>query len=127
MRQVAARDRGQDLIEYALVLPLLLLFILGIVEFGMAVFAYNTISNAAREGARVGVVPSAEEQDIRDAVEQRTGGLNLTSTNITVTRTVTQTTVAVVYDHRLISGLIVQAAGGDPEVRLRSAATMRRE
>jgi Flp pilus assembly protein TadG len=121
------RDRGQNLVEFALLLPLLLLFILGIVEFGVAVFAYSTIANAAREGARVGVVPSAQEQDIVDAVVQRTGGLNLTSANITATLTITQTAVEVVYDHRLISGLIVQAAGGDPEVRLRSVATMYRE
>ena len=127
MGRFLMRDRGQDLVEFALLLPLLLLFILGIVEFGVAVFAYNTVANAAREGARVGVIRSASEADVEQAVIERTGGLNLTSAHITATLTITQTTVEVVYDHRLISGLIVQAAGGDPQVRLRSAATMLRE
>jgi Flp pilus assembly protein TadG len=137
MRHIAPRNRGQDLVEYALILPLLLLFILGIVEFGIAVFAYNTIANAAREGARVGVVPlppapdmadmADREQEMEQAVIQRTGGLNLTSANITATRTITQSMVEVVYGHRLITGLIVRTAGGDPLVTLRSVATMRTE
>jgi Flp pilus assembly protein TadG len=134
MRHIAPRNRGQDLVEYALILPLLLLFILGIVEFGIAVFAYNTIANAAREGARVGVVPLGPggdvadmEQDMEQAVIERTGGLNLTSANITATRTITQSMVEVVYGHRLITGLIVRTAGGDPLVTLRSVATMRTE
>jgi Flp pilus assembly protein TadG len=127
MRRLMMRDRGQNLVEFALLLPLLLLFILGIVEFGVAIFAYNTVANAAREGARVGVIRSASESDVEQAVIERTGGLDLTSANITATLTITQTTVEVVYDHGLISGLIVQAAGGDPHLRLRSVATMLRE
>jgi len=48
------RERGQELVEFALILPLLLLLIVGIFEFGYIVFAYNTLSNAVREGARLG-------------------------------------------------------------------------
>jgi Flp pilus assembly protein TadG len=47
---------GQEVVEYALILPLLMLLFLGIVEFGWAVLSYNTIANAAREGARFGIV-----------------------------------------------------------------------
>lgn len=49
-------ERGQSLVEFALVLPVLLLLFMGILDFGRAVYAYNTLSNAAREGARVAIV-----------------------------------------------------------------------
>lgn len=47
---------GQSLVEFALVLPIIVLLIVGFVEIGRAVFAFNTIANAARQGARVAVV-----------------------------------------------------------------------
>ena len=43
------REAGQELVEFALILPLLLLLFLGIIEFGRAMLAYNTIANAARK------------------------------------------------------------------------------
>jgi len=47
---------GQALVEFALVIPLLILIFMGLFDFGRAVFAYNSLSNAAREGARVAIV-----------------------------------------------------------------------
>ncbi len=47
---------GQTLAEFALVLPVLLLLIFGIIEFGRIVYIYNTLSDAARQGARVAAV-----------------------------------------------------------------------
>jgi hypothetical protein len=49
-------SRGQALVEFALVLPILLILLLGILDFGRAVAAYNSVSNAARSGARVAIV-----------------------------------------------------------------------
>ncbi len=49
-------QRGQSLVEVALVLPILLVILLGIFDFGRAVFAFNTVSNAAREAARLAIV-----------------------------------------------------------------------
>jgi len=48
-------QRSQALIEFALVSPVLLLLLFGIVDIGRAVFYYDTVSHAAREGARVAV------------------------------------------------------------------------
>lgn len=42
--------------EFALVLPILLLLIFGIVDAGRLIFTYNTVANAARDGARVAIV-----------------------------------------------------------------------
>jgi len=50
------RPRGQSLVEFALVLPLFLVLIMGVVDLGLGVFAYNSITNAAREGARLAIV-----------------------------------------------------------------------
>jgi Flp pilus assembly protein TadG len=48
--------RGQSLVELALLLPLLLLFLMMILDLGRAVYYYSVIHNAAREGARYGIV-----------------------------------------------------------------------
>jgi Flp pilus assembly protein TadG len=50
------RSAGQGLMEFALVLPLIVFIITGAVDMGRAVFAYNTLANAARHGARVAAV-----------------------------------------------------------------------
>jgi len=48
-----SRDRGAAAVEFALVLPILLLLVLGILEFGRAYHVQTTLSNAARDGVRV--------------------------------------------------------------------------
>jgi Flp pilus assembly protein TadG len=50
------RSAGQGLMEFALVLPLIVFMVTGAVDLGRAVFAYNTLANAARHGARVAAV-----------------------------------------------------------------------
>lgn len=49
-------NRGQAMIEFAMVLPLLILIIMGVFDLGRAIYGYNVISNSAREGARYGIV-----------------------------------------------------------------------
>ena len=50
------RGRGQALVEFALVIPIFLLLIFGLVDLGRAVFANNSLAEAARDGARYGSV-----------------------------------------------------------------------
>ena len=50
------RQAGQSLVETALVLPILLVILMGIFDFGRAIFAYNAVSNSAREAVRVAIV-----------------------------------------------------------------------
>ncbi len=52
-----SREGGQAVIELALTLPLLLLVLTGIIDFGFQFQRYEVVTNAAREGARVGVLP----------------------------------------------------------------------
>ena len=48
--------RGQSLIEFALILPMMLAVMFMITEFGRALYMYNVLENAARAGARAAVV-----------------------------------------------------------------------
>jgi Flp pilus assembly protein TadG len=54
--RVRGKEEGQDLVEFALMLPLVLLLLLGIVDFSLAFMSWNTLANAVREGARAAVV-----------------------------------------------------------------------
>jgi hypothetical protein len=49
-------SHGQAAVEFALVLPLLVLLLVGIFDLGRAVYAYSTATNAAREAGRVAIV-----------------------------------------------------------------------
>ena len=49
-RRASGTRRGQALVEFALVLPIFILLLVAIFDLGRAVFAYNTLTNAAREG-----------------------------------------------------------------------------
>lgn len=49
-------NRGQSLVEFALILPIFILILFGLFDFGRAIFAYHTISSASREAARLAIV-----------------------------------------------------------------------
>jgi Flp pilus assembly protein TadG len=56
IRKMVQAHKGQSLVEFALLLPLLLLIVFIIVDFGRAIYYFSSVYNAAREGARVGIV-----------------------------------------------------------------------
>jgi len=58
MKMQPKSERGTAIIETAMTLPLLLLVSVGIFEFGRAYQTWQVITNAAREGARVAVLPN---------------------------------------------------------------------
>jgi Flp pilus assembly protein TadG len=63
-------ERGAELIELALILPILLLTFAAIVDFALLFQRYLVISNAAREGARIAVLPGYTEADVQSRVTQ---------------------------------------------------------
>jgi hypothetical protein len=85
LKRVAALGRdqaGAELIEFALVFPLLLLTMLGMFDFGLLFERYQVVTNAAREGARVAVLPGYTDGDVEARVNQylTAGGLTDTPT-----------------------------------------------
>jgi Flp pilus assembly protein TadG len=146
-------DGGQAVIEMALTLPLLLAVVFGIFDFGFMFQRYEVVTNAAREGARLGVLADyTEAQAEQRALNYLTtsgvrgtirpcGGAEVPDTRCadltygTATvpgdppRTVNQVTMVVEYDHEhVFVGPIMQLFGGSfSTVRLRAVSTMRRE
>ena len=55
-RDHVGRERGQALVEFAVIVPLFILVVVGLFDGAFALFNYSTLANAARAGARVGVV-----------------------------------------------------------------------
>ena len=51
-------ESGASAVEFALLLPVLMLILFGIIEFGMALYRQAILTNASREGARLGIVQS---------------------------------------------------------------------
>ena len=75
-------QRSQALIEFALVSPVLLLLLFGIVDIGRAIFYYDTLNHAAREGARVAVRASNQlptNNDVLTAVTGQMQGVPVTA------------------------------------------------
>lgn len=60
-------ERGVELIETAITIPMLLLIAVGIFEFGRAYQCWQILTNAAREGARISILPGAAVQTAEDA------------------------------------------------------------
>src|SRR5436189_4888007 len=78
-------ERGQTMTELALVLPLLVVIVLAIAQFGVAFNNYVTLTDAARAGTRVGAVSrqsSTPNSDCVAAVRNAAGGLTQSSLNV---------------------------------------------
>ena len=117
------RERGQALVEFALVLPVFLAIVLATVDFGWALRSYITLTNAAREGARLGVT-GATACEIKAKTVTSSGGILTDSScppgpsSVTVTgaqgASGTTIEVQVDYNHDLITplGAIVDLLGG---------------
>jgi Flp pilus assembly protein TadG len=76
-------ERGQALLEMALILPIFLLVFVSLFDLGRAVFVYNTLTNAAREGARLAIV----NQDVPTIIaraKSQTAIAELNVPNVTV-------------------------------------------
>lgn len=57
-------QRGAAAVEFALILPVLLLILFGVIEFGLVMFNKQVITNASREGARFGIVSDTPRKTV---------------------------------------------------------------
>ena len=78
-------EHGQDIIELALVLPLVLVIVMGIVDLGRAFNTYMVITNAAREAARTAAVNPAATSTINEAALRETRQAGISDGAVTVT------------------------------------------
>jgi len=87
-------QRGAALLETAITLPILLLVSVSIFEFGRAYQTWQVLTNAAREGARIAVLPGTTDADVATRVRtyMTNGQLsNASSATVTLDRSVTLT------------------------------------
>ncbi len=71
------------MVEFALVFPVFILLVMGVMDLGRVVWQYNTLSNAAREGARYGIVlknpdgSTRTDAQITDVVKDKAVGVDI--------------------------------------------------
>lgn len=86
--RIHKKAQGQSLLEFALILPLLVLVLVGVFDLGRALFALITINNSAREGARYGTLHTDEAVTALQAaavLEAQNSGIVINNGNVTVT------------------------------------------
>lgn len=103
---------GQSLVETALILPLLLLLLTGIIDFGLLFNTYLVVSNASREGARHAVTGDTDIQ-IRAAVSRAASSLDAARLSISISpdesegrSTGDAVTVTVTYEYSMVTPII---------------------
>jgi Flp pilus assembly protein TadG len=137
----ARSESGAELIEFALVFPLLLLVVLGIADFGLMFQQYEVLTNAAREGARIAVLPTYSSADAITRVNQyvasgflSTGGAVSTTVSapakvVIGANCMTVITVTVTYPHQylFLGGIASYFNKSFGTKVLNAASTMRTE
>lgn len=134
-----AGEGGQAVVEFALIMPILLAFLVGTLEMAQAWHSSQALTHAAREGARLSVISTSTNQSVTDRITETLlhGSLNPEKAQIELrsrTGTGTLDTVAVHYPHEFrflapILGLIGSTESGSSPgtITLSSTFVMRNE
>jgi Flp pilus assembly protein TadG len=124
-------ERGQSLVEFAMVVPIFLLLVFAIIDFGRLLMNQVTLTNATREGARIAAV-GASSGEVTTRVQSAASGMNpsvnytpatIAGENLTVNATATVNFITPM-------GAIISMMGGGStpnSFTLSSTASMRRE
>lgn len=134
LHRLRRRDQGQALVEFALVAPVLLFLLLGIVDLARAWNVYQVLTDAGREGTRVAVVDNGStDAQVRDLIKQAAAraGIEIADPAITITQGAARgepTTVNIQYGHELRwVGWALGLFGADRTINFNVVSTMRRE
>lgn len=137
-RGVRTGERGQALVEFAIIIPILLAVLLGIVEFARAWQIQQVVTNAAREGARFSVLPStpAGTTEVDSVVQEYMRSANMdmgyyssSIVNSTTSGDPDTVTVSYAYTYTLFGPVMNLLGGGSTpgSVNLSSTSIMRNE
>ncbi len=131
-------DAGQSLLELALALPILLAIVVGIFEFGRAWNVRQVMTNSAREGARLAVIPGTPPDSVEQTIESRLRDAGLSDSLATITITGmaagpgadVAVTVGYAFTFQFL-GPVVSFIGGDAAdygtISMSTTSTMRHE
>ena len=127
-RQEAGARRGQSLVEFSLILMPLFLILLGIIQFGFIFNTYVTMTNAARDAARLGTVyvydrtltkaanDLARNNSIKAQILSSMNGLSQTTPRFTTGSTWTQSGTTFTNGDLVITYSIPDGSDGSPAV-----------
>lgn len=125
------KNKGQSLVETALVLPIMLLLLTGIIDFGLLFNNYIIVSNASREGVRSAAVGYTDDKimavvtGVAAELDEDRLAVSITPDHASGRSTGDAVMVTVQYDYNMITPVI--AAIIPQPIRLKSSTTMRCE
>src|SRR6185503_12886172 len=126
-------ESGASAVEFALLLPVLMMILFGIIEFGLALYRQAILTNASREGARLGIVQSISaitNGQINVAIDNYLTAAGIPPGNVTraivaggVTGTPVTVTLTLPYTYAVLPGLTSIV----PTINLTAQTVMRHE
>ena len=125
-----SKVKGAAVVELAVVLPLLLTLVFGIIEFGWIFMVRETLVNASREGCRVAVLQGSIQQDVTDQVNASMAGAGLSNYTVQITSSTPSDpteTVKVLIPYADVSLLAGYFFGGSTDFNLSATTVMRKE
>jgi Flp pilus assembly protein TadG len=141
LQHAVGDTRGTEVLEFAFVFPLVLLVLVGILDMGFLFNNYEVVTNAAREGARVGALPGWTDDEVKERVRSYVVGAGLDAAAVMTTvqpdalvvagHNVQSVKVVVSYPYNyLLLGAVADMFQGKPlgtGLTLTASATMRKE
>jgi Flp pilus assembly protein TadG len=126
-RNLLTQQQGQSLVEFALLLPILVVIIFSVVEFGRLWMTMNLLTGAAREGARVAAVTAPNPALVQSAAYNVLSAVNINGATVTVVgpNAANSVTVTVQINYTVLTGSIVPGLGGT--LQLTRSVSMRWE
>lgn len=119
------KETGQSLVEFALVLPLLILLLFGVIDFGRVFHAYLTIDHAGREAARAVSIGKTVDAATSIAIDNGASiGLSGDNIHITSAESGKNATIKITYPITFLTPVISGIVG---EITLTDTTTMRVE
>ena len=130
-------NRGVAAVEFAICLPILLLFVLGSIEFGLMFYNKQVMTNASREGVRAGITGEKTDDEIKQIVADYCNSnlINLNGANelqadlVAISEEGNDLAVSVTYDYNFLFGDILTFGDDPPRIvkTLSARTTMRME
>ncbi len=138
LKRKLKREDGAAAVEFAIVFPLLIVLVFGIIEFSVALYDKAMITNASREGARAGIVfsdPRISDDEIRSVVNNYCGNHLITfGSGTAITTTINRSgnsagdsltvTVAYQYSFLILPSFVTNLTGG---INMAAETVMRME
>ena len=119
-------ERGQELMEYAITLPIFVFIVFGIFDLGRVVYYYSAMQNSAREGARYGVV-NPYTNAIPDLVKARSIGVHQSNLSVSISWNCEVVNVDVDYYFQPVTPLIGRLFPPDRDVNISTGSELQRE